>query len=307
MQSQQSVCSHRCHLQQAEKRQLRPASARRSSHIPRVATAEADTEQETYEVFLSKPLGLKFGRGRDGAAYVTESSARLGNTDDEVQPGDKIVAVSASFGEDVWEAKNFGQVIYAIKTRNGQVYLKLAKRNGDMSIFEEEELTDAEKAFKAERAGGNYSFGTKELQERNYMKRKEAEREREQLFETALSKFNKKDIEGALIDFENVLAAEPKNYVGDDFSRVTRIYKVTQYNIACCYSALKSVEAGIDALSDALVAGFDDFKTVRTDPSLSALREDPRFTKLIDSYDEPLFNTSALNALKSIFPFSKKK
>lgn len=35
----------------------------------------------------------------------------------------------------------------------------------------------------------------------------------------------------ALIDFENVLGMEPKNYLGDDFSRVTQIYRVTQYNI----------------------------------------------------------------------------
>lgn len=35
----------------------------------------------------------------------------------------------------------------------------------------------------------------------------------------------------ALIDFENVLSMEPKNYLGDDFSRVTQIYRVTQYNI----------------------------------------------------------------------------
>ncbi len=35
----------------------------------------------------------------------------------------------------------------------------------------------------------------------------------------------------SLIDFENVLSMEPKNYLGDDFSRVTQIYRVTQYNI----------------------------------------------------------------------------
>lgn len=53
-----------------------------------------------------------------------------------IQPGDKLLAVSASFGEDVWEAKNFGQVMYAIRTRNGGLYLKLQKRNGDLTIFE---------------------------------------------------------------------------------------------------------------------------------------------------------------------------
>ena len=31
---------------------------------------------------------------------------------------------------------------------------------------------------------------------------------------------------------------EPKNYLGDDFSRVTQIFRVAQYNVACCYSAI---------------------------------------------------------------------
>ncbi len=45
------------------------------------------------------------------------------------------MAVSASFGNDVWEAKNFGQVMYAIKTRNGDVYLKLQRNYGDTSFL----------------------------------------------------------------------------------------------------------------------------------------------------------------------------
>lgn len=51
------------------------------------------------------------------------------------QVGDKIEAVSASFGTDVWEAKNFGQVMYAIKTRNGDVYLKFQRMFGDTSAL----------------------------------------------------------------------------------------------------------------------------------------------------------------------------
>jgi hypothetical protein len=65
---------------------------------------------ETYEVFLQKPLGIRFARGRDGEAYVARSDPALGNTDPRVTPGDKLVQVSASFGADVWDAKNFGQV-----------------------------------------------------------------------------------------------------------------------------------------------------------------------------------------------------
>ena len=51
------------------------------------------------QVYLDKPLGLRFGRGtKDGAAYILRSDPRLGNTSDQITPGDKIVAVSASFG-----------------------------------------------------------------------------------------------------------------------------------------------------------------------------------------------------------------
>ena len=90
-------------------------------------------------MYLSKPLGVKFARGNDGGAYVVASNPQLGNTSNEITPGDKVVKVSASFGSDVWDALNFGQVIYAIKTRNGEVYLRLRKNYGDMSALEEEE------------------------------------------------------------------------------------------------------------------------------------------------------------------------
>ena len=52
-----------------------------------------------------------------------------------------------------------------------------------------------------------------------------------------------------------MLALEPKNYLGDDFSRVTQIYRVTQYNIACCYSMLGQEESGLEALNAALASG----------------------------------------------------
>jgi hypothetical protein len=48
-------------------------------------------------------------------------------------------------------------------------------------------------------------------------------------------------LQAALVDLENVAALEPRNYVGDNLSRVTPILPVTHYNIACCYSMLKQV------------------------------------------------------------------
>lgn len=271
------------------------------------ATGKATTgAAEEYEVFLSKPLGVKFARGNDGGAYVTVTDPKLGNTSSDITPGDKVVKISASFGSDVWDALNFGQVIYAIKTRNGEVYMKLKRNYGDMSALEQEELSETEKKFRDERSGGNYGAGTKEIQAKNYVGRKEAERERRELFDDALAKFRGGKTEEALIDFENVLSMEPKNYLGDDFSRVTRVYRITQYNIACCYATMGQVDAGLEALDSAMASGFEDFDKIRRDPNLAALRQSEKFTPLLNKYDEPIINEGAIKALKSIFSFGKK-
>lgn len=234
------------------------------------------------------------------------SDPQLGNTESVITPGDKVVNVSASFGGDVWEAKNFGQVVYAIKTRNGDVYMRLKKNYGDMSAFEEEKLTEAEKQFKAERGGGNYGAGTKEMQQRNYIGRKEAERQRRELFDDALTKFRAGKIEDALIDFENVLSLEPKNFLGDDFSRVTNVFRVTQYNIACCYATMGQIDSSLEALDSALASGFENYEKIRKDPNLAKVRESAKFKTLINRYDEPLINEGAVKALKSLFSFGKK-
>ena len=62
--------------------------------------------------------------------------------------------------------------------------------------MQEEQLTEAQKQWQTERRGGNYGMGTKEMQARNYMNRKETEQKRRELFDTALKKFKKNDIEG---------------------------------------------------------------------------------------------------------------
>jgi hypothetical protein len=55
---------------------------------------------------------------------------------------------------------------------------------------------------------------------------------------------------------------EPANYVGDNFARVSRIYTVTLYNIACCYSSLKQGDAALEAIEECMKCGFDDYKKV---------------------------------------------
>jgi hypothetical protein len=67
---------------------------------------------------------------------------------------------------------------------------------GAKSGAQEEDVSAQEKQFKTERRGGNYGMGTKEMQAANYRARKAAEARRRELFDQALSKFKKNDIEG---------------------------------------------------------------------------------------------------------------
>jgi len=277
----------------------RTATRGRMERRNQVAARAADLDQSSpyYEVQLEKPIGVKFNRGKDGGAYVSLVDESLGNVDERFELGDKIVAISASFGPDIWPAENYGQIMYAIKTRNGGVYFKMEKKFGDLSFMEKPD----DDLFRKERAGGNYGAGTKELQQKNYERRKELAQQRKQQFQNGLDLFNQKKYDQALIVWEDVLGQEPPNYMGDRFERVTDIYLATQYNIACCYAYLGKTDEGLDALEDVLFCGFDDYKKVRNDPNLAALRQSERFTPMINKYDEPWINENALKALKGIF------
>jgi hypothetical protein len=183
----------------------------------------------------------------------------------------------------------------------------------------------------------------------------------------------------ALVDFENVVATEPRNYVGDNGARVTQVLPVAHYNMACCYSALGQVDEGLRSLEAALVVGFENYARVglglggallslgdlvmllggvgccgaveqvvcsellaacqrsgsqpthrppthppthpptqptktkrspqaRSDKNLAALRESPKFAALMDRYDEPVINWSAVQGTLNVFGnlFSKK-
>ena len=59
-----------------------------------------------------------------------------------------------------------------------------------------EELSESQKQWQNERRGGNYGMGTKEMQAANYRNRKETEKKRRELFDIALGKFRKNDIQG---------------------------------------------------------------------------------------------------------------
>eukprot|EP00471_Norrisiella_sphaerica_P004673 CAMPEP_0184487546 /NCGR_PEP_ID=MMETSP0113_2-20130426/10186_1 /TAXON_ID=91329 /ORGANISM="Norrisiella sphaerica, Strain BC52" /LENGTH=265 /DNA_ID=CAMNT_0026869901 /DNA_START=245 /DNA_END=1042 /DNA_ORIENTATION=+ len=259
---------------------------------------------DKYEVNLEKPIGISFARGNDGKAYVIGIDPRKGNIDEKVEVGDKMVELSASFGDDVWEAGNFGQIMYAIKTRVGGLYFKFEKRDGDMSFLE---FDNKDGEFRKERAGGNYGAGTREVQMRNYITSKENERRRNEVFNNGLEDYQNGNYQDAIYKFEDVLGMEPPNYVGDNFARITPMYEVASYNIACCYSKMKRFDVCLESLNDALNAGFDDYEKIRTADGLKELREamPEKFNRLVDRYDEPVFDPKLVEGFKNFFGFGK--
>nr|GMD23150.1 ruBisCO large subunit-binding protein subunit beta, chloroplastic [Ipomoea batatas]GMD26121.1 ruBisCO large subunit-binding protein subunit beta, chloroplastic [Ipomoea batatas] len=157
------------------------------------------------------------------------------------------------------------------------------------------ELSEKE-IIRQERNAGFISDRVREIQLANAMKKREQKEQREKDLREGLQLYKSAKYEEALEKFESVLGSRP------DPTEAA----VASYNVACCYSKLNQIQAGLSALADALEAGFEDFKRVRTDPDLAGLRASEDFEPLLKKYDESFINENAINALKSLFGFNKK-
>lgn len=78
----------------------------------------------TYEVKQPKPIGVEFKQA--GSDIVVSKIGR--DADPDIKVGDKLIAVSASFGGEIWPAKSYTQTMFALSTRVGLVYMKLESK-----------------------------------------------------------------------------------------------------------------------------------------------------------------------------------
>ncbi|KAF5797382.1 putative PDZ domain, tetratricopeptide-like helical domain superfamily, PDZ superfamily [Helianthus annuus] len=253
-----------------------------------------EEKYEEYEVEIEQPFGLKFAKGRDGGTYI-DAIAPGGSADktNMFTVGDRVLATSAMFGTEIWPAAEYGRTMYTIRQRIGPLYMRMQKRYGkreDMGELTEKEI------IRAERNSGVVSSKVREIQMQNYMRKKEQKETRARELREGLQLYKSGKYDDALEKFESVLGSKPEL---DEAS-------VASYNVACCYSKLDQIQAGLSALKDALQAGFEDFKRIRTDPDLENLRKSEEFDPLIKQYDESFINENALNAIKSLFGFNKK-
>ncbi|KAJ0982550.1 hypothetical protein J5N97_010805 [Dioscorea zingiberensis] len=251
-------------------------------------------EEYEYEVVLDKPYGLKFMKGRDGGTYIDAiAPGSAADKSGKFTVGDKVIATSAVFGEEIWPAAEYGRTMYTIRQRIGPLLMKMEKRYG--KVEDGGELTEKE-IIRAERNSGVISNRVREIQMQNYLRKKEQKELREKDLREGLKLYKSGKYEEALEKFESVLGSKP---APDEAS-------VASYNVACCYSKLNQVQAAISALDDAMKAGYEDFKRIRTDPDLANVRASEEFEPLMKKYDESFINENAINAIKSIFGIFNK-
>ena len=60
---------------------------------------------------------------------------------------------------------------------------------------------------------------------------------------------------------------------------------LAHYNLACSYSLLKKVDLALRMLRKAIELGYHDFRYLREDRDLDALRKDPRFRHLLREFE----------------------
>ncbi len=60
---------------------------------------------------------------------------------------------------------------------------------------------------------------------------------------------------------------------------------LAHYNLACSYALLKQPEQALKTLRRAVELGYRDFRYMREDRDLDAIRHDPRFRQLLREYE----------------------
>jgi Flp pilus assembly protein TadD len=61
---------------------------------------------------------------------------------------------------------------------------------------------------------------------------------------------------------------------------------LAHYNLACSYALLKKVDSSLRALRKAMEFGYRDFRYLREDKDLAAVRKDPRFRRLLREFEK---------------------
>jgi PDZ domain len=98
-------------------------------------------------VTLRKPLGIVLEEGQDGMVFVA-SVEPGGNAsrEDDIQEGDVLVAVSATFGDEVWSTRGVGldRVMKSIRVRSGDFVTLILETPAELKERKQSSTDEAE-------------------------------------------------------------------------------------------------------------------------------------------------------------------
>lgn len=113
-------------------------------------------------VTLQKPLGLVLEEGKDGMVFVASIDDE-GNASDsgEINEGDVVVAVSATFGEEVWSTRGVGldRVLKSIRIRAGDFVTLVLETPAELT----QRMSYAEASAASRRTDAREKFGEREV------------------------------------------------------------------------------------------------------------------------------------------------
>jgi len=113
-------------------------------------------------VTIQKPLGLLLEEGQDGMVFVAEiDEDGNGAESGEVSEGDVVVAVSATFGEEVWSTRGVGldRVLKSIRIRAGDFVTLVLESPEKLSA----RMTYSETMAAGKRTEAREKFGEREV------------------------------------------------------------------------------------------------------------------------------------------------
>eukprot|EP00172_Hildenbrandia_rubra_P000794 Plantae.Rhodophyta-Hildenbrandia_rubra.ctg14477.p2 GENE.Plantae.Rhodophyta-Hildenbrandia_rubra.ctg14477~~Plantae.Rhodophyta-Hildenbrandia_rubra.ctg14477.p2 ORF type:complete len:313 (+),score=49.10 Plantae.Rhodophyta-Hildenbrandia_rubra.ctg14477:632-1570(+) len=112
-------------------------------------------------VTIRKPLGAVLEEGQDGMVFVSSLNPDGNAAMEDVRVGDVIVAVSATFGDEVWSVRGVGldRVLKSIRIRSGDFVTLVLESPAEVS----EKKTQAAKTAQDKRVAARETFGEREV------------------------------------------------------------------------------------------------------------------------------------------------
>jgi len=116
------------------------------------------TNEDRYAI-IQKPLGIILEEGEDGMVFIAkiDPNGNAARSNFDIKVGDIVIAVSATFGDEVWSTRGVGldRVLKSIKIRAGDFVTLVLESTGE----NEEQKKQSEENASKRRIDAREKFG----------------------------------------------------------------------------------------------------------------------------------------------------